>query len=314
MAGVGQVDAKAVGGGDIQRLVDKAQVLVEALPYIRAFYGKTVVIKYGGHAMTNEDLKRAVATDIVLMRYVGMKPVLVHGGGPEISAMMKKVGKEAQFVDGLRVTDRETVEIAEMVLVGKINKAIVSLLNAHGGRAVGLSGKDGALIQTRKHLHRKNGSTTGELVDLGYVGDVEKIDPDIINAMVEAGYIPVVAPIGTDAGGVSYNINADYVAGELAAALRAHKLVLLTDVEGIFSSEAGRRHLISTLTAREAQGLIHAGEISGGMIPKVEACITALRGGVPRTHIIDGRIPHSLLLEVFTDCGVGTMVTNDEEE
>ncbi len=292
----------------MQSLIEKANVLIEALPYIKAFYGKTVVIKYGGRAMINEDLKQAVMMDVVLMRYVGMRPVLVHGGGPEITAMMERMGKEARFVDGLRVTDRETVSIAEMVLVGKINQEIVALINRHGGRAVGLSGKDGNLITARKRVHVVQGKEGGRVADLGYVGDVARIRPEIIQTLVEAGYIPVIAPTGVGEDGEGYNINADYAAGELAAALGADKLVLLTDVEGIFEDLRGHRSLVSSVKVDQVQEMISRGTIEGGMIPKVEACVRALRGGVSRTHIIDGRIPHSLLLEIFTDRGIGTMV------
>lgn len=279
--------------------LEKTSILIEALPYIREFYGKTVVIKYGGHAMQSCELKRAVMQDVVLMHLVGMRPVLVHGGGPEITQMMERLGKKPEFVQGQRVTDAETMEIVEMVLVGKINKEIVAEINRLGGRAVGLCGKDGLLIEAEK----QNGD-----VELGFVGRVRKINPEIIQTLIAEGYIPVVAPVGVGPEGESYNINADYVAGELAAALKAHKLVLLTDVEGILVDKNDPSSLLSSVEVSKVPELIQAGIISGGMIPKVQCCIRALEGGVTRTHIIDGRVPHSILLEIFTDRGVGTMV------
>lgn len=290
----------------MNQFIDKANVLVDALPYIRSFYGKTVVIKYGGAAMLDSALKNAVMMDIALMKFVGMNPVVVHGGGPEISSMMKRMGLVPEFVDGLRVTDAATMELAEMVLVGKTNKEIVAHLNSHGAKAVGLSGKDGALIRAKKRLHTI--VTTGETRDLGFVGDVETIDPSVIEVLTRFDYVPVVAPIGYGEDGQSYNINADSVAGELAVALEAHKLVLLTDVEGIMTDRHDKSTLISTLTAASARELIGRGKIEGGMIPKVEACLRAIEGGVSQAHIIDGRLPHALLLEVFTREGVGTMV------
>ncbi len=277
---------------------------MEALPYIKSFYGKTVVVKYGGSAMSGSLQGDSLLQDIVLMRFVGMKPVVVHGGGPEITATMKRLGKQAQFVDGLRVTDQETVEVAEMVLAGKINRAIVAAINAMGGRAVGLSGKDGNLLRARRRLHQGPAGP----VDLGFVGDVEEVNPEVIHTLSEAGYIPVISPIGFDAAGATYNINADSVAGELAAALGAHKLVLLTDVEGIYRDPRDRRSLISALPLGEVQSLIHSGALEGGMIPKVMACVRALESGVAQSHILDGRQPHALLLEIFTQQGIGTMV------
>ncbi|MCG0277160.1 MAG: acetylglutamate kinase [Thermanaeromonas sp.] len=279
--------------------LEKTSILIEALPYIREFYGKTVVIKYGGHAMQSCELKKAVMQDVVLMHLVGMRPVLVHGGGPEITQMMERLGKKPEFVQGQRVTDAETMEIVEMVLVGKINKEIVAEINRLGGRAVGLCGKDGMLIEAEKQ--------SGD-VELGFVGQVRKINPEIIQTLIAEGYIPVVAPVGVGPEGESYNINADYVAGELAAALKAHKLVLLTDVEGILADKNDPSSLLSSVEVSKVPELIQAGIISGGMIPKVECCVRALEGGVARTHIIDGRVPHSILLEIFTDKGVGTMV------
>lgn len=282
---------------DNNKLIEKASVLIEALPYIRTFFGKTFVIKYGGSAMTDPELKKSVILDVILLKYVGVNPVLVHGGGPEISRWMKRVGKEPRFVNGLRVTDAETMEIVEMVLAGKINKDIVALINRFGGKAVGLSGHDGNLLTARQR-----GS------DLGFVGDVEAINPQVLHLLNKEGYIPVIASIGAGFDGASYNINADLVAGELAAALNADKLIMLTDVEGIFADENDPGSLISALEVGRARRMIEEGRIRGGMIPKVEACIKALESGVPRTHIVDGRRMHSLLLEIFTDKGIGTMV------
>lgn len=292
--------------------LEKAGILIEALPYIRKFSGKTVVIKYGGNAMINEELKRAVINDLILMKFVGINPIVVHGGGPEITEMLRRVGKQSQFVNGLRVTDDETMEIVEMVLVGKVNKEIVALINRHGGKAVGLCGKDGGLIEAAKSYTKvKNEQGGEELVDIGHVGDVARINPGIVETIAEKGYIPVIAPIGVGADGESYNINADYVAGELAAALQADKLVLLTDVEGILADYEDKSTLISSLRVAEVPGLIERQIIAGGMIPKVQCCLQALAGGVGKTHIIDGRLPHSILLEVFTDEGIGTMVVKD---
>lgn len=288
--------------------VEKAAVLIEALPYIQKFYGKTVVIKYGGNAMINGELKHSVIQDIILMKYVGMKPVVVHGGGPEITGMLKQLGKESAFVSGLRVTDAETVAVAEMVLVGKINTEIVSLLNHHGAKAVGLSGKDAELIVAAKHLAKVHENGQVREVDIGYVGDVVRINTDILNTLLNSGYIPVIAPIGVSRENDSYNINADYVAGEVAGALKAEKLVLLTDIEGIYRDYKDKKTFVSSLNFDEAQQMIQTGSIGGGMIPKVEACIRALAGGTVKTHIIDGRQPHSLLLEVFTKQGIGTEV------
>ncbi len=282
-----------------ERLVDKARVLIEALPYIRTFFGKTFVIKYGGAAMTDDELKKAVILDVILLKYVGVNPVLVHGGGPEISQWMRRVGKEPKFVNGLRVTDAETMEIVQMVLAGKINKDIVGLINRYGGKAIGLCGHDGNLITARR---------LG--ADLGLVGDVETINASLLHLLNREGYIPVIASVGSGFDGESYNINADSVAGDLAAALKADKLIMLTDVEGIFAHEDDPRSLISALEIDRARRMIAEGRISGGMIPKVEACIKALESGVPRTHIIDGRSLHSLLLEIFTDKGIGTMVVS----
>ena len=302
-------ESTAATAPDLDTLVARAGLLVESLPYIRRYWGKIVVIKYGGAAMIDDALKQAVITDIVLMRYVGMKPVLVHGGGPEITALMDRLGKKPLFVDGLRVTDRDTADIAGMVLAGKVNKDIVSRLNAAGGKAVGISGPDGGLIQARRKVHVvSSGPKEGEQADLGFVGEVTAIDPAVLYTLMEAGYVPVVAPIGVGAQGETLNINADSAAGELAAALRAEKLIILTDVEGISARQGDATRLISSLHRQRAREMIISGDISSGMIPKVEACIKALNNNVRRTHIIDGRLSHSLLLEIFTDEGIGTMV------
>lgn len=290
----------------MKEYIDKAAVLAEALPYIRKFAGKTVVVKYGGAAMAAADLKDAVMQDIALMKFCGMNPVVVHGGGPDVSAMSKKMGLETKFIDGLRVTDAATIEVAQMVLVGKTNREIVTHLNGHGARAVGLSGHDAGLIRATKRYHHI--VKTGESVDLGFVGDVAAIDADVIASLTNAGFVPVIAPIGVGPGGQSYNINADTVAGEVAAALQAEKLVLLTDVEGVRADKDDPASLLSRITAHEIESLMQSGKLEGGMIPKIEACLKALEAGVNRVHVIDGRVPHSLLLEVFTDQGVGTMV------
>jgi acetylglutamate kinase len=283
---------------ELQESIGKADVLIEALKYIKIFYGKTIVIKYGGNAMIDESLKEKVILDIVLMKYVGMNPVVIHGGGPEISEVMRKMGKESQFVQGLRVTDEETMAIVEMVL-GRINKGIVALINQHGAKAVGLSGKDAGLIRAEKCRLD---------VDIGFVGDVVEIDPRIINVLDREGYIPIIYSVGACGEGKTYNINADSVAGEIAAALKAEKLIMLTDVRGIMRDQSDTKSLMSTIKISDIDPLIKEGIISGGMLPKVEACITALRGDVKKTHIIDGRISHSILLEIFTDSGIGTQI------
>jgi acetylglutamate kinase len=280
----------------------RAEMLIEALPYIRAFHGKTLVIKYGGAAMEQSSLKEQFAKDVVLLRLVGIRPVIVHGGGPQIGTLMKRLGKEPRFVGGMRVTDEETVEIVEMVLVGKINKEIVGLINHFGGRAVGLSGKDASLIRAKKRLHRDEAGAT---IDIGLVGEVEKVDPEPIRLLEEHGFIPVIAPVGVGSGGETYNINADLVAGDVAAALVAEKLIHLTDVAGIAGKDG---QLVSTLTKREAERLIKAGIIDGGMLPKVESSLRALAGGAQKAHIIDGRMAHAILLEVFTKEGIGTEI------
>ena len=279
----------------------RAAVLVEALPYLREFYGKTIVVKYGGNAMVDDTLKSQVMEDIVLLRYVGICPILVHGGGPEISALMKQMGIEPSFVGGLRVTDAATMEIVEMVLAGKTNKGIVALLNQQGARAVGLSGKDANLI-----VATKMESAQG---DLGYVGDIVQVNSEILNLLGEQSYIPVISSVAIGPDGESYNVNADHVAGHIAAAVHAAKLIVLTDVEGLYADYADKSTLISEMGVRRAEEMIASGAAERGMIPKLEACITAIRGGVPRAHLIDGRMPHSLLIEIFTNTGIGTMIS-----
>jgi acetylglutamate kinase len=274
--------------------VEKADVLLEALPYIRRFAGKVLVVKYGGHAMENEDLKDSFAQDVSLLKYVGMHPVIVHGGGPQIDAALRQAGIVSRFVRGLRVTDAATMDVVQMVLVGKINKEIVSLLNRHGGNAVGLSGKDGELVVARKRRAAE---------DLGFVGDVVGVNARVIESL--QGFIPVIAPVAADAEGVSYNINADVVAGKVAEALHAEKLILLTDVEGVRGRDGA---LADTLPADVAADMIREGSIAGGMIPKVECCLEAIRGGVKQAHVIDGRVRHALLLEILTSRGVGTEI------
>lgn len=283
----------------------KAQILIEALPYIQSFFGKTIVVKYGGAAIVKEKLKAEVAQDIVLMRYVGMRPVVVHGGGPQIGEAMAKVGLTPTFVDGLRVTDPETMRIVETVMVGSINQEIVGLINRSGGTAVGLSGKDGNLIKARKTAHRR-GKGSEALVDLGLVGEVVAVDPRVVRSMEDEDFIPVIAPTGVDEEGITYNINADVAAGEIAAALSAEKLILLTDIDGILDRGG---QLFSSLGRDDVEKLVEEQVISTGMLPKVKACLRALEGGVNKTHIINGIIPHALLLELFTAAGIGTEIT-----
>jgi acetylglutamate kinase len=285
-----------------------AEVLIEALPYIRRFYNRRIVIKYGGAAMEDETLIHSVMQDVVLMKYVGIRPIIVHGGGPRITIWMDKVGKVPEFVQGLRVTDAETVEIAEMVL-GLINKEIVARINQHGGKAIGLSGKDANLILAEKQetqITDENGQKTD--VDLGYVGKVIGVNTEPITTLDKADYIPVITPIGVGVEGQTYNINADTMAGEIASAFQAEKLILLTDTRGILRDLSDTASLMPTIHMREVDQLIDEGFIAGGMLPKVDACTTALMGGVYKTHIIDGRIPHSLLLEIFTEGGIGTEI------
>lgn len=281
----------------MEKLIERANIVIEALPYIKKYSGKTFVIKYGGNAMVDETLKAKVIQDMVLLKYVGINIVIVHGGGPELTQWLKKINKQTQFIDGLRVTDQETVELAEMVFVGKINKELVSLFHRHGGKAVGLSGRDGRLIHAEK-------ITTDNGVDLGYVGDVKKIDAEIISTLLNSGFTPIISSIGEDENGQGFNINADTVACAVAAQLKASKLFLLTDVNGVLKE--GK--LISKLTTDTALGLIEEKVITGGMIPKIKCAIDSIQQGIEKVHIINGQIPHSLLLEVFTDHGIGTMV------
>ena len=283
---------------------EQANRLVQALPYIQRYYGKTIVIKYGGNAMIDDRLKASVLRDVVLLRFVGMNPILVHGGGPEINQMMDRVGLEPQFIGGLRVTDEATMEIVEMVLAGKTNKGIVSIINMLGGQAIGLSGKDANLIEAEK--------AHGE-VDLGFVGNVRKINPEILRTLASEGYIPVISSVAIGPNGESLNVNADHIAGAIAAAVGATKLLMLTDVKGILDDKNDPTTLLSILAESDARTMIASGKIDKGMIPKVEACLTALDGGVERAHIIDGTQPHSLLMEIFTDTGIGTMIERKED-
>lgn len=292
---------------EMEKLIKKADVLLEALPYIKNLYKKTIVIKYGGNTMIAEELKKNFAMDIVLLKYIGINPVIVHGGGPQIGRILEKMGKKSKFVDGLRVTDEETIDVVEMVLVGKVNKEIVSLINRHGGKAVGLSGKDGGLIKAKKYKVVKSSPEANktEIIDIGMVGEVESINAGVLDTLDEGGFIPVIAPVGVGENGETYNINADFVAGEIAGSLKAEKLVLLTDEEGVKGKDGS---LLSTLNKKEIDYLIKKGVIRGGMLPKVKCCLDALESGVKKTHIIDGRVKHAILLEIFTDEGVGTQI------
>lgn len=292
--------------------MDKARVLIEALPYIQKFAGKTVVIKYGGHAMLEQELKEDVMLDVLLLHSVGIRPVVVHGGGPEINAMLKKVGKESHFIRGLRVTDAETMEIAAMVLVGKLNTEIVSSLNRFGGKAVGLTGKDAKLLQAvKKPMQVQNPQGEFEEVDLGFVGEIDQVNPSIVRTLLEQGYIPVISPVAGGEDGETYNVNADTAAGGVAKALKADKFLLLTDVPGVLRDVHNPNSLISVIKEEEIKDLTEGGVISGGMIPKVECAQEALQGGVGSVHILDGRIPHAILLELFTDGGIGTMFVSE---
>ena len=282
---------------------DKARILAEALPYIRRFQGKTIVVKYGGNAMTDDALKASFAHDVALLKVVGMNPVVVHGGGPQIEEMLARLGKKGEFVQGMRVTDRETMDVVEMVLGGQVNKEVVELINQAGGKAVGLTGQDGGFIRARKLLLPAKGNNDG--IDLGQVGEIESIDPQVIDVLEQGGFIPVVAPIGTGADGTTYNINADLVAGKLAEVLRAEKLVVLTNTPGVLDKDG---KLLTGLTPKKIDELVSKGVISGGMIPKIGSALDAARNGVKSVHIIDGRVPHALLLEVLTDEGVGTLI------
>ncbi len=291
----------------MERIIEKARTLVESLPYIREFFEKTVVIKFGGSVLYDPAVRERTAKDIVLMKYVGMNPVLVHGGGRAISQALDSMGIKSEFRHGMRVTDERMVKIVEMVLVGSENKELVTSINRAGGCAVGVSGKDSDMIFAEKMM--VPGDTGDEMVDIGYVGSITRVDPTVLNNLDKAGYIPVIAPVATDADGETWNVNADVAAGAVAGALKAEKLLFLTDTPGILGDMADEESLISAITLDEVEGLISRGAVSGGMIPKVNACCSALRAGVRKTHIVDGRVPHALLLEFFTDTGVGTQVT-----
>ncbi len=290
---------------------ERAKILIEALPYIREFSGKTVVIKYGGHAMVDEHLKEKFVLDIILMKYVGIQPVIVHGGGPQISRIMGRMGIEPTFVEGQRVTDDETMSVVEMVLVGTVNKEIVGLINKNGGRAVGLSGRDGDLIQAcQMKIYKYTGEARPpEIIDIGRVGKVDKVNTKVLKALQAADFIPVIAPVGVGPQGQAYNINADLVAGAVAGELSAEKLILLTDVAGVMVEKDGESELIHSMSAPEVKTLIDQGIATGGMIPKLKACLKALERGVKKAHIIDGRKEHAILLELFTNAGVGTEIT-----
>jgi acetylglutamate kinase len=291
-----------------QQAQNIASVLAEALPYIQRFSGKTIVVKYGGNAMIDEKLKEGFARDIVLMKLVGMNPVVVHGGGPQIGDLLKRVGKESEFIQGMRVTDRDTMDIVEMVLGGQVNKEIVNLIHRHGGNSVGLTGKDGNLI-TAKKLHMKRNApelNAPEIIDLGHVGEVDKINTQVLDMLIQGDFIPVIAPVGVGKDGHSYNINADLVAGKVAEALKAEKLMLLTNIPGLLDKEG---HLLTGLSAKDVDELIADGTIYGGMLPKIQCALDAVQNGVQSAHIIDGRVEHAVMLEVFTDEGVGTLIT-----
>ncbi|MEW6570786.1 MAG: acetylglutamate kinase [Nitrospirota bacterium] len=287
-------------------IISKAEVLIEALPYIRNFYGKTFVVKYGGSAQKVDDLKKSFAMDIVMLNFIGIRTAIVHGGGPKVSTMMEKMGKKPKFIEGQRVTDEETMDIVEMVLGGLVNKEIVSLINNLGGKAVGLSGKDGSLIKAKKKIIKKSLERGGdEIIDIGLVGEITDIDPHILVSLEKEGFIPVISPIGVGPKGETLNINADHVAAAIASGINAEKLILLTDVPGIMNKNG---KIVSTLTKKQAKRLIGDGTIAGGMLPKVHACLDAIESGVAKTHIIDGRIPHCMLLEIFTKEGIGTEI------
>ena len=291
----------------MKKRIQKAETLLEALPFIKSFYGKTVVIKYGGNAMSSEQLKEGFAQDIVMMKYTGINPVVVHGGGPQIGKTLDALGIQSQFVDGQRITNKDMIDVVEMVLGGKVNKEIVSLINRNGGNAVGISGKDGDLIHAKKHKRVKISPETDrpEIIDMGLVGEITKINARILEILDQNEFIPVIAPIGKGESGETLNINADFVAAAIASALHAEKLVLMTDTEGVQKKNGT---LISELTRKEAKKLINSGVIRNGMLPKVTCCLDSLKSGVAKTHIIDGRIKHALLLELFTEEGIGTQI------
>ena len=291
----------------MKEMIEKASVLVESLKYIKKFYGKTIVVKYGGHAMVDEELKNSFAKDIVLLKYVGFVPIIVHGGGPQIGEMLKKLNINSTFISGMRVTDKETMNVVEMVLAGKVNKDIVNLVNKNGGRAIGLSGKDGELLKAEKMIITDDPSfvQTPEIIDLGHVGNVKSVNVDILHA-IKGDFIPIIAPVGIGDDFEPYNINADIVAGAVAAALKAEKLILLTDVKGVLNKNG---ELISSMNEAEVKKYKEDGTISGGMIPKVDCALDALKNGVEKVHIIDGRVKHSVILEIFTDNGIGSQIT-----
>jgi len=293
-------------------MIEKANILVEALPYIRRFYQKTIVIKYGGHAMMAEELKESFAKDVVLMKYIGINPVVVHGGGPQIGEMLRRIGKKSDFCDGMRITDADTMEIVEMVLAGKINKEIAALINRHGGRAVGLSGRDAQLIEARKLQIVRDTAEDGapEIIDIGLVGEVARVNIEVLQTLLQSDIIPVIAPIGAGENGETYNINADLVAGAIAGALKADKFLLMTDVPGVLDEEG---KLISSMTVSEAQAAMRDQRLRGGMIPKIQCAIDALEAGTAKVHIVDGRLAHAILLEIFTDAGIGTEILRNSE-
>ena len=293
---------------DREEALNVANVLTEALPYIRRFIGKTIVVKYGGNAMVDDALTQGFAQDIVLMKLVGMNPVVVHGGGPQIGSLLEKLGIQSEFIAGMRVTDAATMDVVEMVLGGTVNKAIVSLLNQAGGKAIGITGKDGGLIHARKMLMK---DASGKALDIGFVGEVERINRDVVDTLVNSDFIPVIAPVGVGADGQSYNINADLVASKVAEALHAEKLVLLTNVAGL-QDKSG--NVLTGLSTKQVDGLIADGTIYGGMLPKIQCALDAVKGGVTSSHIIDGRVEHAVLLEIFTDSGVGTLITNSQQD
>jgi acetylglutamate kinase len=300
----------SINSNDAQQI---ASVLTEALPYIQRFHGKTIVVKYGGNAMIDEELKNSFARDIVLMKLVGMNPIVVHGGGPQIGSLLEKLGIESRFVDGMRVTDNATMDVVEMVLGGLVNKQIVSLLNKNGGKAIGITGKDGDFIQCRKMtISRKTPEMQApEIIDIGHVGEVIGINPSVLEMTLQSDFIPVIAPIGTDAQGQSYNINADIVAGKIAAMLNAEKLILLTNIPGV-QDKSGK--VAPTLTMKQIREMIDDGTIHGGMLPKIGCALDAMSAGVNSVQIIDGRVPHAVLLEIFTDKGIGTQITSDANQ
>ena len=292
----------------LDEAMNVAKVLTEALPYIQRFHGKTVVVKYGGNAMTEPELENSFARDLVLLKTVGLNPIVVHGGGPQIGDLLKRIGKESTFIDGMRVTDAETMDVVEMVLGGLVNKSIVNLINQNGGRAVGLTGKDGNLLRARKmYLHKTNEAGKVEKIDIGQVGEVSGVKTDVLDMVIASDFIPVIAPVGVGDEGESYNINADLVAGKVAEALKAEKLILLTNIPGVMDKN---KQVLTGLSTQDVDALIADGTIYGGMLPKIGCALEAVKGGVVSAHIIDGRVPHATLLEIFTDEGMGTLISN----